>query len=283
MTSAPRTGWYPDPGGRSDTFRWWNGGDWTEHTSGTPHAPEPAVTEPPRPGRRSRARQVVALVLVLALVASAGVGVGLWLWRDDAAPGDQRANGRSDPAPGGSVVPPGGRLDQRTRTATIGQATMTLPDSPYVLRDDPWPVSGLFDAAFLAEAPVHPSYADGRTWSAIVALAWLDPDLVGSRLYQDTAAAVYRIAKQLYGQHTTTKITDLQADAQSVDGYSGVMATAKVHYGIKGLPSRYDLVAAHLVRLGDGVVVVALMSVPDDAHPQVLKAAEKSLASLRAS
>lgn len=35
VTSGPPAGWYPDPQGAAP-YRWWNGQDWTEHTTATP-------------------------------------------------------------------------------------------------------------------------------------------------------------------------------------------------------------------------------------------------------
>lgn len=39
-------GWYPDPAGKADTFRWWDGDAWTRFLSADPAAPPPTDTSP---------------------------------------------------------------------------------------------------------------------------------------------------------------------------------------------------------------------------------------------
>lgn len=118
--TAPKPGWYPDPAGTAEMYRWWDGQDWTLAISETPHAAPPAepppvaaapapvseeasedVLEVPAevhdvpaelredptqrrdvPRRRSPLRIAVALVLGFAVFASAGLGLGLVVWRD---------------------------------------------------------------------------------------------------------------------------------------------------------------------------------------------------------
>lgn len=44
MTAAP--GWYPDPSGIPNAFRWWDGGTWTTAISASAHAPDPINAQP---------------------------------------------------------------------------------------------------------------------------------------------------------------------------------------------------------------------------------------------
>lgn len=46
MTQA---GWYPDPAGQPQTFRYWDGSSWSEQTTGDPYAPPPVPPAPPAP------------------------------------------------------------------------------------------------------------------------------------------------------------------------------------------------------------------------------------------
>ncbi|MDZ5622572.1 DUF2510 domain-containing protein [Nocardioides sp. HM23] len=44
MTQA---GWYPDPAGQPQTYRYWDGTSWSQDTTGDPYAPPPAPAAPP--------------------------------------------------------------------------------------------------------------------------------------------------------------------------------------------------------------------------------------------
>jgi len=285
VSAAPRPGWYPDPAGTPDLYRWWDGGDWTEAISESPRAPSPRLHAPARPEddlvrrRPSHFKTVVALLVCVALFLSATVGLGLAIWGD--GPGVQRG-ARSPvvatPAPGASGGAAVGRLDQSTRVATVGPVSMTLPGSPYRTRPDPTGVPPLLDACFLAWAPVH-SRSEGTTpWTAAVLLGRLrsgDADDLTAR----GRAVAAELGRLLFGS-TTTRVRAVEVTDHAVDGHAGVLVTAEVHYRVPGLPSRYDDLTTVLVGLDDGSVVVAATSVPDDADPTLARQAADALGSL---
>lgn len=292
MRNAPRPGWYPDPAGTADHYRWWDGDRWTDHLSASPNAPTPtplgtpSAVEPDPPRRRSPFRTVVALVVIVALFLTAGAGVGLWLW-GGAPNGGPEAGGGTSPSrastAAASPVGPRGQLDASSRTATIGPASMVLPDEPYTLHGDPVPVSGVFDVAFLAEAEVHRQYDGDHDWSAMVGLTALSPDLItGNDLELAGKQTLTKLAKRMYGGHST-KITNAEWSDRSVDGYPGLELSAQVHYAVDRLPSRYDTVNALLVRLDDGTIVAAVTAVPDGAESDIGRLAAASLNSLTVS
>jgi hypothetical protein len=289
VSAAPRPGWYPDPAGTPDLYRWWDGGDWTEAISESPRAPSPRLHSPARPEddlvprRPSRFRAVVALLVCLALFLSATVGLGLAIWGD--GPGVQRgsrpalATPAADPTGSAAV----GRLDQATRVATVGPVSMTLPAAPFRTRSDPMVVPRLLDACFLAWAPVH-SRSQGRTpWAAAVLLGRLHPDVgAGGDLTGRGHAVAAELSRLLFGS-TTTRVKAVEVTDRSVDGHAGVLVTAQVHYRVPGLPSRYDDLTAVLVGLDDGSVVLAATSVPDDAERRLRQPAVAALESLAVS
>lgn len=287
MSAAPRPGWYPDPAGTPELYRWWDGAGWTEAISESPRAPSPRLHSPAGPEddlvrrRPSHFRTAVALLVCLALFLSATVGLGLAIWGD--GPGVQRgsrAAGSATPAitptVGGAAV---GRLDQSTRVATLGPASMTLPGHPYVPAPDPQQVPGLLDVCFLASAPVHLRYDGGRSWTAAVLFGRLSPDVHGHGLEDRGSRAVERLSQRLFGA-ARTRLEPLGVAQHAVDGHAGVLVTARVHYAVENLPSRYDDLTALLVGLDDGSVIVAVSSVPDDADPQLSALAADALRSL---
>jgi hypothetical protein len=225
---------------------------------------------------------VVALLVCLALFLSATVGLGLAIWGD--GPGVQRGSR----APAGAATPAAeptggtaavGRLDQRTRLATLGPASMTLPDDPYVPAADPQRVSDLLDVCFLASAPVHLRDDGGRSWTAAVLFGRLSPAVAGQSLEERGRSAAEQLGRVLF-HSTTTRVEILGVADHAVDGHAGVLLTVRVHYTVKKLPSRYDDLTALLVGLDDGSVIMAASSVPDDADRQLATLAAESLSSL---
>ena len=79
----------------------------------------------------------------------------------------------------------------------------------------------------------------------------------------------------------TTRVEKLDWADHPVSGRTGLTLTARVHYRIPQLPSRYDTVTAQLVRLEDGVVLVALSSVPDDADSETVSQADEAVRSMQ--
>lgn len=287
--SSAAPGWYPDPADSRELFRWWDGSDWTDAVSTSASTPGPdADGSGPARSKPTRPPLTMALVLAcgLALFVSAGLGMGLLLRPDATSSGGAPAG---LPSPSLASVPPGGhsgqeapsgQLDETTRVATIGAASVTLPSAPYRLYKDPVEVPGIFGAAFLADAVVHRDYDGTQAWSATVAFAVLTPELARSGDLEHVGAATLRqLSKRFFGAHQTS-VRRQGSHFLSVDQNPGVRFTAEVHYTIPQLPSRYDQVSAVFVRLDGGAVVVAISSVPDDADPAVHELAERSLHSL---
>lgn len=292
MSAAPRPGWYPDPAGTPELYRWWDGGDWSGAISESPRAPSPRSQHPAdpeddlRPRRTSRFRSVVALLVCLALFLSATVGLGLAIWQDP--PTVKRSLG----ARAGAAVTPGvlpdsgatvGRLDERTRQATVGAASMTLPDQPYRLPPDPMQVPGLLEVFFLASAPVHEGYDGHRSWSAAVLLGRLAGTATDEDALEDHAVTAVRKLSTTFFRSEPTRLRKVSVADHSVDGNSGVRVTAQVHYAIDGLPSHYDQVTAVVVGLDDGTMLVAVSAVPDDADARLSAQATASVETLAVS
>ena len=281
MTAAARPGWYADPAGDHDLFRWWDGTEWTEATSDSAQAPPPLWPEPGEPDlprHRPLALRVLALGLGLALFVTAGVAMGLVIWREPTA---ESAGG-----PAADEVTPGqptGWIDRSSRRATISSASMVLPDAPYRVGKDPVAVPGIFDVAFVASAAVHRRYDGSNSWSAAVALVSIDRSLASSSdLEQDGRAAVDELTRHFFGGHPTS-LARTTSTEHAVDGRPGMLFTAEVHYRIHRLPSTYDKVTALVVRLDDGTMVAAISSVPNRAAPTVARQATTAVESLTVS
>ena len=212
MTAAPRPGWYPDPAGATGLYRWWDGSRWAEVTSDSVHAPPPIPVEPELghlgvalSRRASPLRVATALSLGFALFISASIGLGLVIWRDQPDTSAQRVAGGSAgrPSAGGVSSEPVGYLDESTRTATIGPASLTMPSDPYVLSPDPMTIRGVLDVLFWASAPVHSRYDGQHDWSSGVLLGRVSESSSHSDLKTEGRLALYRLSTAIFDQHPT--------------------------------------------------------------------------------
>lgn len=292
MSTAPRPGWYRDPAGVDEHFRWWDGEEWTDAISTSAQAPAPALTwhSSATSAAGGRPRSGIQLLFTLAcgfaVFVAAGLGAGWAIWRDSSQPVSPApaayATTSLPLAPGApaSMAAPDGQLDESTGVASIGRASMTFPGAPYELHSDPMQITGLFDVFFVADADVHSDYDGSHSWSATVGFGHIDSSLTQSAdLGQAGSKALSQLAAHLFGGHPTT-LRNISSADRSVDGYPGMLFTADVHYAIRKLPSGYDTVSALVVRLDDGSVVIGLSSIPNDAESHLARAAERSLQSL---
>jgi hypothetical protein len=288
VTGAPRPGWYPDPAGAPGLYRWWDGSSWAEVTSDSAQAPPPIpVLADAAPGggtshrRASPLRVAAVLSLGFALFVSASIGLSLVIWRDSSTSSAQRAVGGPAGLPSAGTVgtAPIGHLDERTRTATIGPASLTMPGDPYVLSPDPMAIRGVLDLLFWASAPVHIRY-DGKTdWSSGVLLGRVSEPSDAGDLQTEGTLALYRLSQAIFDKHPT-KLKALTWEQRTVNGQPGMLFSAQVHYAVDRLPSRYDTVTALLVRLDDGSLIMAASSVPNDADSDIARMASDALGTL---
>ena len=283
MTVAPRPGWYPDPAGAAGLYRWWDGDSWAEVTSDSAQAPPPlpVETEAGAGATRRRAsplRVVVVLTLGFALFVSASIGLGLVIWRDSSNTA-QRTLGAPAGLPSGGGTDPVGYLDERTRTATIGPASLTMPGDPYVLSPDPMAVRGALDLLFWASAPVHVRYDGKHDWSSGVLLGRVATPGNAGDLQTDGTRALHRLSQAIFDRHPT-ELKGMTSKQRMVDGQPAMLFSAQVHYSVDRLPSRYDTVTALLVRLDDGSLIMAASSVPNDADSDVARQANDALGTL---
>jgi Protein of unknown function (DUF2510) len=278
VTAAPKPGWYPDPAGAPGLYRWWDGSDWADVTSDSVQAPPPLALPieaagSVAPHRRASPLQIAAaLGLGFALFVSASIGLGLAIWPNQSNTSAQRAAGGSGGLPSvGSVgTDPVGYLDERTRTATIGPASLTMPGDPYILSPD---------LLFWASAPVHARYDGKHDWSSGVLLGRVAQSSSQDELETEGALALHRLSNAIFDRHAT-ELKGLKWEEHAVDGRPGMLLSARVYYSVDRLPSRYDTVTALVVRLDDGSLIMAASSVPNDAESDVASQAADALNTL---
>jgi hypothetical protein len=214
------------------------------------------------------------------LFISASIGLGLAIWPNQSNTSAQRAAGGAGGVPtvGSLGTDPVGYLDERTRTATIGPASVTMPGDPYVLSPDPMAISGVLDLLFWASAPVHSRYDGKHDWSSGVLIGRVAQSSQGD-LESEGALALHRLSNAIFDHHPT-ELKGLSWDKHAVDGRPGMRFSAQVYYSVDQLASRYDTVTALLVRLDDGSLIMAASSVPNDADPDLAQQAADTLNTL---
>ena len=219
---------------------------------------------------------VVSLIVFLAVTVTAG----LVIWNDAPADSlDRRARSLGGGGAGPTVAAPAVFLEQNTRTARIGPASLVLPDDPYTVHPEPLGEDGFLDSFFWATATVHPRYDGRRDWSSTMLLGRLGAGSASGDLEQDGQRVIDQLSAVFFDGHRT-QVRNLSGADHAVDGQPGMVFTATVHYTVPNLPSRYDRVTALLVRLDDGSVVVAARSVPDDTDPAIAQQSADALSSL---
>jgi len=221
------------------------------------------------------------LSLGFALFVSASIGLGLVFWRDPSNTSAQRVVGGSAglPSTAGVGTAPVGHLDERTRTATIGPASLTMPGDPYVLSPDPMEIRGVLDLLFWASAPVHMRYDGKNDWSSGVLLGRVAESSQAADLRSEGSLTLHRLSQAIFDQHPT-KLKKITWQQRTVNGRPGMLFSAQVHYTVHRLPSRYDTVTALLVRLDDGSLIMAASSVPNDAESDIARQARDTLQTL---
>jgi hypothetical protein len=223
---------------------------------------------------------MTVITVGFAVFVGVSMAAGMMIWRDSSAITEAqgaRALGAASPSVAETV--PTGQLDLITRAATIGPATLILPDDPYMLQPDPMPLDGVLDLFFWAGATVHPSYDGRHNWSSAVLLGRVSESLAGDNLEAQGRLTMQRLSATFFGEHRT-RMGKITWSDHSVDGNPGMMFSARVYYTVPNLPSRYDTVTAVLVQLDDGSLVVAAAAVPDDTDPDVAQQAADSLSTL---
>jgi hypothetical protein len=177
----------------------------------------------------------------------------------------------------------------------LASARMTLPPQPYELVGESVTVPGVFDAMFLANAPVDPGSGRSDTWTATVGLAHVPADAWS---VNDPEAFAHRalegISEQFFGyrpgavRHTSYQVITvgarpcarLTAEVQ----YAGKTATNRRGQDEQGHQNRQDR-QDRLKIIGcpedDGSLVAAISSVPTDADSQLSRLAAASLASFK--
>lgn len=130
MTEA---GWYPDPAGQPQTYRYWDGTSWSQDTTGDPYSPPPpSFGQVPTPGYGAatpsaggaRGSGLTVLLVVVAVLALIGLSVGGFFGYRALAGDDDTDDGDASSATDSATTDPTG---SSIPTESSGSTDATTP------------------------------------------------------------------------------------------------------------------------------------------------------------
>jgi hypothetical protein len=292
------SGWFADPGGKVNTFRWWDGTAWTRWLSADPTAsgpgvesspPEPqstpAVVDPVRAGtldladlpppdpadrvvRLPAAAAIVVAVLLLTVVA---VGAIVSLTADRPLTGPP-----VDPPPP-TQAPSTMSYDPGTRKVSFEEMQFIAPSSPFVCAE-PRKESGTFTWEFGCTADVHRNYQKNASWVTAEGMGSLDDRLqasgdlatIASRTFAALLAPNYSSVKASVKKRKIQRLTGVAPEGRAV------LLSANVHFSKPGLATKYDRVVLVVVKLQSGQHMAWYAMRANDSPKDVAKALEDS-------
>ena len=262
MTGTP--GWYPDPGGQLDRYRYWDGTAWSAETTGDPHrtAPE-TMTQAPAASRPHPARWLI-LITVLAVVVAAGSLVVRFHDRSSEqpvlfpSPTTSAARDDSSPEPSSSPAPsitsaapraigcPEGAPDARSPHPSDGRVHGGNLSFPRVDSFIPEAPENRLTFAYDVVQQVRTVSLD-PPWIAQLGLGRLLADGY-PRTAQHTAELVTEciVASDLYRPYDPDR-RDVDSRPITVSGTDGWLITTDIGVHVDGLPLAGDHVAVVVI------------------------------------
>lgn len=296
-------GWFADPSGKINTFRWWDGAAWTRWLSADPAAPDPGavlVAEPPAPAplpadsapsddttayappdpadRVVRLPAAAAVIVGGVLLAIIAVGAIISLTADRPLTGPAVA----PPPP--TEAPPAVLFDPASRAVTADELKVVLPVSPFTCDPRPRDVPSLFTSALSCSALVHADYDDKNDWTATTGVGVLDEDVRSAKDLREMAARTGSgLLRRNYTVEDVTikKVKNAPFPDVAPDGRAR-RVTAELHVSYPDLPSDYDRMTVAVFELESGEHVAWWALEPDDSPRAVTEALEASAATVTA-
>lgn len=294
-------GWYPDPGGAPDLYRYWDGRAWTNQLSpqpgaqppmgapsGQPGAGQPSVGQPSN-GRQSGPAKAVAprrsgrrwLVVLIAVVVAVVVVIALAVRGLSGSlgglPGVPGGNPSADvcPQPEADSSPTPGPNDGRVHSGPLS----------YPMLGSPWgPPTGTNEVPFgrdVQQQFVQTEQTASLNWGAAVMVGEL---VAGDGFYapKDGAEIVLRcVTGTFYGNAAVTR-HDTKSQALTVDGHDAWLMESNLTFSIPGLKATNEVLTVVIVDLRNGSAGLFASSVPGNA-PQYTAPAQQAMEGLRVS
>lgn len=312
MTTAA-AGWFPDPAGRDDRFRWWDGTAWTRFLAADPALPDPALPDPAlpdpklpdpepetlhtppagaagptrrprpmppgyefgRPVRRGPRSLVVPIVIAVAVGALAVV---------IAVQARSQSADLLAPPPPVSTVAQRVTLsyDETSGVVTMPSLKVTVPQAPFTAERSDFDIFGIFSDSVTADTVVqHYGKDNKQSWIAVVDTGVVEDKLVGKDPQTTAENAFDAVVKTAFGPGVKATVKNRHSAALADMPDKVWIVNGDVHYHVKGVRSTYDRVNLMAIDVGSGHYVGWLSDRPNASAPAVKQAIDASIKTMR--
>jgi hypothetical protein len=276
-------GWYPDPGGVPNLYRYWDGQAWTNQLTSQPGGPSPAPPEQAgqpagAPTKRSGRGWLIALiaiaiaVVVVVVLAVRGLSGGLGGLTGSPG-GDPSADVCPKPEADSSPTPQ--PADGRVHSGPLSYPMLPSPwGAPQSTNEVPF-------GRDVKQQFVQTEKTATLSWGAAVMVGEL---VAGDGFFapKDGAEIVLRcVTGTFYGNAEVTR-HDTKSQAVSVDGHDGWLMESDLSFSIPGLEATNELLTVVIVDLKNGTAGLFASSVPGNT-PQYNEPARQAMEGLEVS
>ncbi|WP_161605990.1 DUF2510 domain-containing protein [Microlunatus speluncae] len=284
-----RAGWYADPSGRSETFRWWDGSAWTRWLSADPGAPAPARPSPAgaepsvvpdhdQPAIRLPSAVAITIGAVILAVILLGVSVSLTEDRLPAGPA-------IDPPPK-KEQPVIALFDTTSGEYLAGRVRMKVPAEPLHCPETAMGTRSGVQDGFTCSVIVHHNIVGAQDWLADTGFGVIPDQLVvagdlsrtGERMLDNLTAAGYEGIPLIDPTFTTKPLPGVTNPPDQA-----IMISGTIGFRVPKLPTTASRITIVVIKLADsGRHVMFFCDVPNDAPKAVVAAIDVGLRSITA-
>lgn len=284
---SPGPGWYPDPGGETNLYRYWDGSSWSLVTSANPASPAPGTTLVPHapvspyPARRRSAAGwfigggalllVLIVVVVLSLRSLAG-GIST-AGPTPGAPPSALSCPEAE-APTASPVPQTGDR--------VSSGRLSYPRLPPPFGAPEWDHRVPFGRDVqVQDAVVESGPGNKPIWVSSVLIARL---LAGDGFFgpQQGAQVVAACVVGKFYSDAPVQRHDVQNAGVTIDGHQAWKIESHLTFQVPNVKTTGEIMIIVVVDTGNGEAGLFYASVPDTS-PQFLQPSRRALADLKVS
>ena len=280
-TVTDRAGWYADPSGRSETYRWWDGAAWTRWLSDDADAPAP--DEPESSDLTSgdafvadadHDQPAIRLPLAVGITIGAVILALILLGVTVSVTEDRLPAGPAIAPPPKNAQPIVALYDETTGGYVAGPVKMKFPGAPYDCGDYPTTLRSGAVNGFRCDFGVHENYRKSYSWMADTGFGVLPDSMV---VPDDLKATCQRVLSQLgTNGYEGVKLIDPKFKAEKLTGITNppdeaMKVTGTFGYRVPNLPSTRGYLTFVVIKLKEsGKHVVFYVDYPNDAPKQIV-------------